>query len=208
MKKDLLVYPYKFTNFEFYKFELDKFKYNIKLDLSFSNKKFRNSWKSSNFRKNYSPKNFYQLVMLKNELFKNDPIVLNLNGDEKNLWTTYVKFLIKKKNLKEIIIKDADIWGVEIKKNLKWFFSRILEHKLNFDLYFYYLSFFFYKTIFYFLKHRKEFIFSLNGTDEKYIHNFDYSNSIDFKKTKGKKKYAIYLDNGGPYFKGDANPRL
>ena len=102
MKKDLLVvYPYKFTNFEFYKFELDKFKYNIKiLDLSFSNKKFRNSWKSSNFRKSYSPKNFYQLVMLKNELFKNDPIVLNLNGDEKNLWTTYVKFLIKKKKFK------------------------------------------------------------------------------------------------------------
>ena len=59
------------------------------------------------------------------------------------------------------------------------------------------------KFILSFLKHKNEFIFSNTKTSKYYINNYDYSNSLASVKRKTKKKYIVFLDNGGPYFSAD-----
>ena len=63
-KQLLILFPYKFTNFEYYKYELEKFKYKISiLDLSYANKKFvNNAWKSSRHPKVFAPKSLKSLL--------------------------------------------------------------------------------------------------------------------------------------------------
>ena len=63
-KKIIFIFPYKFTNFEYFKFEIKDFerKFKVKiLDLSFANKVFRKVWKSRNNKLAIAPKNFTEL---------------------------------------------------------------------------------------------------------------------------------------------------
>ena len=205
MKKQLLIlFPYKFTNFEYYKYELKKFKYNISiLDFSNANKKFvNNAWKSSRHPKAFAPKNVKSLLKFLRHIIKKRPIILNLNDEEMNLWTILAKFIIKKNNLTEIVISEKSLVLPE-KKNFRWLKKRMIEHRFNFKVYFFYIQFFLGKFILSILKHNKEFIFSNTKTSNYYINNYDYSNSLESVKRKIKKKYIVFLDNGGPYFSAD-----
>ena len=204
MKKQLMVlYPYKFTRFEYYKFELDDYDFKVDiLDLSNSNKKFIKSWKSPRHPKVFAPKNLNSLIKYFNSKIKKKPVILNFNESERNLWTFFVKFLIKKHNLKEIIIKEKN-WNIKTHKNFFWFVKKLKLHGFNFKVYLFYLKNFSLKCLEIFLKHKNEFIFTTQKFSSKYIHNFDYSNSIGYLKSKNKQKFIVYLDNGGPYFTGD-----
>ena len=204
MKKHLMViYPYKFTRFEYYKFELANYDFKIDiLDLSNNNKKFIKSWKSPRHPKVFAPKSFNSLLKYFKSKIKKKPIILNLNESERNLWTFLVKFLIKKNHLKEVVIKEKT-WNIKTQKNFVWIINRIKEHGLNFKVYFFYLKSFFLYFLNKLLAHNNEFIFSTEKFSSKYIHNFDYSNSIGYLKKKNKQRYVLYLDNGGPYFTGD-----
>ena len=95
----LIIYPYKFTNFEHYKLEIGKFKFDTCiLDLSYSNQYFtKNSWKSSRHPKAFAPKNIISLYKFLNPILKRKPIILNYSQNERNLWVLLIKFLIKKK---------------------------------------------------------------------------------------------------------------
>ena len=203
-KQLLILFPYKFTNFEYYKYELKKFKYKISiLDFSYANKKFvKNAWKSSRHPKVFAPKSLKSLLNFFRHIIKKRPIILNLNDEEINLWTILVKFIIKKNNLNEIVINEKS-WVLPIKKNFGWLKNKILEHGFNFKVYFFYIQFFLGKFILSFLKHKNEFIFSNTKTSKYYINNYDYSNSLASVKRKTKKKYIVFLDNGGPYFSAD-----
>ena len=58
-KQSISSFPYKFTNFEFFKYELEKFNFKIKiLELSYSSKRSNKSWKSKRLSGVYAPKNF------------------------------------------------------------------------------------------------------------------------------------------------------
>ena len=119
MKKQLLIlFPYKFTNFEYYKYELKKFKYNISiLDFSHANKKFvNNAWKSSRHPKAFAPQNVKSLLKFLRHIIKKRPIILNINDEEMNLWTILAKFIIKKNNLTEIVISEKSLVLPEKKK--------------------------------------------------------------------------------------------
>ena len=88
--------------------------------------------------------------------------------------------MIKRKQLIEIIIRQIS-FTLPIKKNLRWFIDKLLEHKFNIMVYLFYLRSFFY-SIFLYLKHKNEFLFSNDKKNKRYIHNYDYSNSLNAKK--------------------------
>ncbi len=205
MKRQLMVlFPYKFTRFEYYKFELANYNFKIDiLDLSNHNKKLSRSWKSSRHPKVFAPKNLISLHKYFKSKVEKKPVILNFNASESNLWAFWLKFLIKKHNLKEIVIREK-AWDIKTHKDFSWFLKKLKEHNLNFKVYFFYLRYFFLKffnTLL--LQHKNEFIFTNEKFSSKYIHNFDYSNSIGYLKNKNKQRCVLYLDNGGPYFTGD-----
>ena len=79
-KKIIFLFPFKFTNFEYFKFEIKDFerKFNVKiLDLSFANKKFRKVWKSRSNIFAKAPKNFLELKKT-SKIFNDNPVVINL----------------------------------------------------------------------------------------------------------------------------------
>jgi len=204
-KRILLVYPYKFTNFEFYKYEIKKFKYEvIILDLSNCNKNFtKNSWKSSRYNGVISPTNIKELFFFFKNLDKKNLFVLNFCEEEKNLWVFFVKYFIKKFNLNEIQLEER-IWSFNNLKNFSWLFEKFKFHLLNLKIYFFYFKKYFYSFLYKFLNHNKKYYMTSNNKKFNYIHNYDYSNSLDFKVNLHQhKRYILYLDNGGPYFTGD-----
>ena len=202
MKKNLIIiYPYKFTSFENFKFEINEYKrkYNVKiLDLSFNNKFFLKSWKAVRYKKVIAPKNILELIKTLKSLIKKNTFIINLMQNENNLYTLITKFFLKKKKPVEIVLNDT-AFDYVVKKNLKWFFSKIL--KSNFNVYKFYLKLYAFKFLNFFLIHNNQFMF-FSLYKNKYIHNWDYSNSL-IKKNNNKKRYVLYLDNGGPYFTGD-----
>ena len=102
MKKNLIIiYPYKFTSFENFKFEINEYKrkYNVKiLDLSFNNKFFLKSWKAVRYKKVIAPKNILELIKTLKSLIKKNTFIINLMQNENNLYTLITKFFLKKKN--------------------------------------------------------------------------------------------------------------
>ena len=103
------------------------------------------------------------------------------------------------------------------KKNLRFFLSKILEHKLNLKLYLYYIKEKFFSQLIKCMKFKKIFLLThkdLNLYKPKenvYLincHSHDYSNSLLEKyKNKNKinkKQFIVYFDIGSPYFTGDA----
>ena len=50
-KKIIILFPYKFTNFDLYKWEIDKLNYYKIIDLSFTNNKYSKAWKTPRYKK-------------------------------------------------------------------------------------------------------------------------------------------------------------
>ena len=72
------------------------------------------------------------------------------------------------------------------KKNFSWFFKRIFEHGFNFKVYNFYIINYIFKFFLIFFSIKDKFILTTSNKDSKYIHNYDFSNSINSKKKKTK----------------------
>ena len=92
-------------------------------------------------------KNFLELKKI-SKIFNDNPVVINLLENELNLWTLYIRLIIKKMDSKEIILRDSAFDLHPPKKNLSWFFNRISEHGFNFKVYNFYIINYIFKFFF------------------------------------------------------------
>ncbi len=217
MKKELLfLYPYKFTDFEYFKLEIEKYKklnYKVLInDLSeiIASKSLNKAWKSKRSKAaivQNSILHFYNFLKKK----KKNLVIINLMQNHYNFKSFLILIIIKLLRIKQLFIFDDPPPYISQKKvsRFKWIKSKLKEHKLNYKLYFFYLNFFIFKFLIKLIKNKDEITFSnqkLNKTDTKLINFFDYSNCLEPSNIKPSyKNYCLYLDNGGPYFRGDTD---
>jgi hypothetical protein len=221
MKKIIVLFPYKFTEYYFFRFGFDLLqKKNCEIeihDLSdlFISKKFQREWKVESYKiKNPKFKNilswFYYITQVPSRT-----CIINLtNKNFSSINSFFIKAIL---SIKFFLVFTYDVDDVLIekpKRNFDYIISKIFkEHK--YDIIFY-LNFI--KKIVFFnlskiIKYKKEII--LTNIIEKYqphiknrviknVHSFDYSNFLRSKPNNNiNNKYFVYLDTGFPYFSGD-----
>ena len=110
------------------------------------------------------------------------------------------------------------------KKNIHFFFSRIKEHGFNYKIYLFYLKSYFFGFLYNLMQYEKIYLFSniFYKKNNNFLHNkkkkivkidfnsWDYSNALSIKQNRKKKfakNYIIYIDDGSPYFCGDAHEK-
>jgi hypothetical protein len=226
--KILILFPYPFTEFNYYKFEISKIKQKYKNqvvihDLSqvVISKKFNKEWKTKIEKKT---KKFYSLyTWIKNFLSKKNEKFIIINFIKTiNLNSFLINIFVKLSKNTVLVYHPVDLFSSikPYKKSLNFFLSRVMQHKFNLKVYIFSIQ----KIIFNFLlritKGGKKIILS-NNFDRLVLDNiedvnkdqiininfnsYDYSNCLTYKiKKKLKKKYILYIDNGAPYFAGDA----
>ena len=152
MKKKLIIlYPYKFTNFEYFKFEIEYFKrlgYRVcVVDLSniLQSKKFNNVWKSKKYKYAILPNSIIDVFNL---LKKNkESIVLNFNFSQYKIYNCIILFFIKILKIKQVFIEDRSesrfLQKLKVYKNINWLFFKIKYYKINFTVYSFYLNYYF-----------------------------------------------------------------
>ncbi len=222
MKKTVLfLFPDKFTHFEYCKYELAQLekKYNLKViinDLSnlLNNKKLNSVWKSQRYQKALFFQSMTRWVRFFNKIKKKDIIILHFSGHICNFNGFIIKLCIKLSKKPVFFYKESNP-EIKNKKNISWFVSKFCQHNINYKVYFFYLKDYFFRFLMNFIKCEKNFTlfsdYKNNINDKKNsivkINFFDYSNSLLFvnSRKKTKKKYIIYLDDGGPYFTGDTH---
>ena len=222
-KKILLLFPYKFTEFEYYKFEISKLekKYNFKIvinDLSniLNNKKLNLAWTSKRYQKVLFFRSITEWIHFFNKIKKKNIIIFNFVNNCYNFNSFIIKLYIKLSKKPVFLFQEASIDSI-IKKNTSWLLSNIYHHKFNFRVYLFYLNYYFFYFLMSFFKYKKYFtLFSdyrKNINIKKNliinINQHDYSNSLLFTNNNNnnnkKKKYIIYLDSPSPYFTGDTH---
>lgn len=213
MKKKLIIlYPYKFSNFEYFKFEINYFKrlgYRVCIvDLSniLSTKKFNNVWKSKKYKYAILPNSIIDVFNLLKKNRKS--IIINFNYSLYNIFNCIILFFIKILKIKQIFIEDkAVLKKLKIHKNINWLFSKIKYYKFNFTVYKFYLNNYFSYFLIKLFKLNNFALFTnlkLNDQNAEMINSYDYSNNLVYSKKKNKlKNYCLYIDNGAPYFNGD-----
>lgn len=226
MKKKLLIlFPYPFTEFNYYKFEFSKLKkkYNKQViihDLSgvVISKKFQKEWKTKIEKKTVK---FYSILdwIKKFKILESDKLLIINFIKPINFNSFLINFIINFSKNNIAIYSPIDLFSSikPFKKNFNFFFTRAIQHKLNFKVYLFSLKNLFYNYILKISRKGKKIILSNNfdklllKNDEKNtsikidFNTYDYSNCIVYKKKKFfKKKYILYIDNGAPYFSGDA----
>jgi hypothetical protein len=221
MKKIIVLYPYKFTKFNFFQFGYDLLEKKIKIeihDLSdlFVTKKFAIVWEvSSYYKKILTFKSFlswflYIIKVPKSTIILNDTFV-NFNS----IYFFLIKLVLSVKGFVVFVYDVLDVVIARPKKNSYYFFHKIfIEHKYDFLFYFNFLK----KILFFnlakiFEYNKKVILTNKNNKIVSYskhiiikgIHSFDYSNFLRKKNIHSKyQKYFVYLDTGFPYFSGDA----
>jgi hypothetical protein len=221
MHKIVVLYPYKFSKYNFFQYgfdQLKKKKIEIEIhDLSnlFISKKFQKLWTAeTNKDGNLKFNNFFSWLLYIINISPHT-VIFNLTNDNFNsIYCFLVKFTLAIRGFTIFIFKVTDVFNVKPKKNFYYFFFKIfIEHK--YDIYFY---FNFFKRIIFtnldkIIKYKKEIIFTNESINKKYhnyskavifksIHSFDYSNFLRIQK-KNTNKYFVYLDCGFPYHLGD-----
>lgn len=225
-KKILLLFPFRFTEFTYYKFEISKLekKYNLKViihDLSniINNKKLNAAWKTKLEKKTLKFSSLISWFCYFNKIRKEKIIIFN-NIATKNLNSFIINLLIKLSKLPVMLYEEENPFPTT-NKNIHWFFSKIKCHGFNYEVYLFYLKFYFFRFLDNFMKHERIYLLSnifykknydsLYGSKiKKFVkidfNSWDYSNALSIKQNKKKnfiKKYIIYIDSGGPYFSGD-----
>jgi len=229
MKKKIhILFPNPFTEFNYTKYELSKLKkrYNTKViihDLSelVLPKKFTQEWKTKIEKKTIKFSSIFSWI--KYFLSKRNENLLIINFVKvTNLKSFLINYFVKLSNHTIIIHSPASIFRSikPYKKDLKFFLKRFYQHKFNLSVYFFGLKKFLFDFIISKIKMPKTIILSNNFEKVKFNHkdldeeklirinfnSYDYSNSLIYKKRKKtNKKYILYLDNGAPYFSGDAH---
>ena len=216
MKKKLIIlYPCKFTEFEYFKFEIENYKkldYEVNvIDLSniVFNKTLNKVWKTKRYKYAIVPNSILEFYFyLKRN--KENSIILNFSAFTYTVKINIILFIIRLLKIKQILIYDSHPsynWRQKWKKK-DWFISKLKNHKLNFKVYFFYFNFFISKFLFIFMKNFYEACFTClklkNIKRAKLFNSYDYSNTLKYLKIKKiSKNYCLYLDNGYPYFAGD-----
>ena len=230
MKKKILLilHPYKFTEFTYYRYELSHFKkkkYKIIVhDLSqlVSNKDYDKVFKTRIYKKSLVFYSIYSWLKEFNRLRNNHKDILIydfLHFGEQNLKAFFIQVILKHSNLPILKHNMSDIATLKVKKNLKFFINKIKYHNLNIGIYFYSLKEIFFSFLISILRFNKLYLM-VNKINKKnklsykknYIlgHSFDYSKNLIRKEkpsNKNIKKYILYFDSGVPYFGGD-NPAI
>ena len=226
MKKTLLVlYPYKFTEFTYYRFELfylEK-KKNFKViihDLSnvVSNKKYNVVWKAKREKKAIQISSLFSWIREFNKIKKAKNVLIYdlLDYGNLNFQVFIIKLFLKFSNHSVLKHGIEEVVSWKAKKNLKYFLNKIFEHKFNFAMYFNKIKENIFLSLIKLIKFNKIFLL-VNKKFGKFknkknihlvkCHSLDYSNYL-LEKNKNlnkinKKKYIVYIDNSLPYFAGD-----
>ena len=226
--KILILFPYPFTEFNYYKFEISKIKkkYNKQVvihDLSqvVISKKFKKEWKTKIEKRT---KKFNSLFSwIKNFLSKKNEKFLIINFIKTiNLSSFLINIFVKLSKNTVVVYHPVDLFSSikPYKRSLNFFLTRIIQHKYNLKVYIFSIKKIIFNFILKRIKKSKTIILSNNfnklvldnieDTDKEKIikvnfNSYDYSNCLTYrKKKKSKKKYVLYIDNGAPYFSGDA----
>ena len=221
-KKLLVLWPYTFTEFDFYKEEYDHLekRLNSKIiihDLSnfLYNKKINDIWLTK------KKKNVHRFFSLRSWIkhFRNinkSNILLYNNIPIDNFKTLIVNLFVKSSNIPVLTHIYNDVAIFKTKKDSNYFLNKIKENIFRFGSYSYYIKQFIFKYINQYIKYKKHLIVKYGYTNTKNLssekiifidsHAQDYSKYLikKNKKTKNyKKNYIVYLDTPGPYFVDD-----
>jgi len=221
MHKIVVLYPYKFTKYNFFQYSFDllkKKKVKIEIhDLShlFISQKFQKMWTAANHKeRNLKFKNFFSWLLY---IINISPrtIIFNLTNDNFNsIYCLLIKLTLSIRGFTIFTFKVTDIVDVKPKKNFNYYFFKIfIEHKYDFIFYLNFLKKIIFINLDKIIKYRKEIILTNQDIKKKFynyskriifkrIHSFDYSNFLRIQK-KNTNKYFIYLDVGFPYHLGD-----
>ena len=227
-KKILILFPYPFTEFHNYKFEIARLKkeYGIEViinDLSHivSNKHFNKAWKTRIESQSIKFKSLFSWFKYFNKIKKEKIFIYNYIPNN-NFVSFVINLIIRFSNLPVIIYLPVDPFYYYEKKSTKFFLSRFLEHGFNLKIYWFGFKSFLFRSLIKIKKYNLAILFSNNFSkvkidkiisDKVYKVNFnthDYSNSLlhiqkNDENKKFEKNYIIYLDNGAPYFSADAH---
>ena len=223
MKTFLILYPNKFTEHDAYKYEifyLEK-KKNCKViihDLSSisSNKEYDDVWKTKREKKSIIFPSLMSWIIEFNKIKRKKNILVwdFLDYGQLNLRIFVVKLFLMFSKLPVLKHGIQEVAAWEPKKNLQFFLSKILDHKLNLKVYLFSFKEKFFSTLIKLIKFNKIFLLTnKNSNSPEYKkniflvkgHSFDYSNSLLEKHNNSKRlknKYIVYLDVGIPYFPG------
>lgn len=222
MKKIVFVCEYPFTEHNSFKMEIKDLRsrgINIEInDLSqiIYGKNFSSHWKTKLETKTLKFCSllewfaYFRKLDKKETIFWNNIKAFNLNG-------FIIELILRTGNLIVIQHFFFDIFSTTQKKTFKFIIDRIRYHRLNIWPYLYFLKIKIYKFFLNLFPFKKVYFLSNNfdsvmkvSKDVSKSHkvdfnSYDYSNYLLFKQDFGKneKKYAIYIDGGGPYFSGD-----
>ena len=224
MKTLLILYPYKFTRFEYFRFELSYYeeKNNYKViihDLSniLANKKLNNVWKDKSEKKAIKFFKLREWIHEFNKIKKTKDLLI-FDHVQKDSFSAFIIELFLMSSNKPILRQDQKVAAEWVpKKNIKYFFEKIIQHKFNIKVYLFAIKSEFFDILIKCLKLKKLFLMTNKDLDAGSLkenisliksHSTDYSHSL-LKKYKNsieenKKNFIVYLDDGGPYFTGDA----
>ena len=223
MKTLLILFPYSFNEISYFQFEifyLEK-KKNYKIiihDLSniVTNKQFNKAWKSKKEKRAIKFTSLISWIHEFNKIRKKKNILIYDLINKDNFKSFVIKLLLMLSN-RPILRREASYTELcAPKQNLRFFLSKVLEHKLNLKIYSYYIKEKFFSLLVKCMKFKQIFLMThkdLNLYKRKEnvhlinCHSVDYSNSL-LEKYKNqnkinKKQFIVYFDNGFPYFTGD-----
>lgn len=227
-KKILILFPTPFTEFNYWRFEISKLENKCKAkviihDLSrlIIKKNFQQEWKARVNKKSFKFNSLYS--WLKHFLSRKNENLLVINFIEVSNFNSFIiNFFVKISNHTIVIHSPANIFRSikPYKKNLNFFYQRLKQHKFNTKLYLFSIQ----KLLFNYLLNKirspktlvltnnfKKIAYNFKNIDKKKIqevnfNSYDYSNSLVYFKTRPlRKRYILYIDNGAPYFTGDAH---
>lgn len=227
-KKILILFPNPFTEFNYFKFEINKLENECKLkviihDLSklVLKERFNQEWKTKMYKKSFKFSSI--LVWIKYFLSKKNENFLVMNFIKVTNFNSFlINLFIKFSHHTIIVHSPASIFRSvkPFKKNLNFFLKRVNQHKLNMNVYLFSFKKFIFNYIIKKINSPKTIILSSNFKKIAFKHeeveedklvkvnfnSYDYSNSLVYqKKNLSRDKYILYIDNGAPYFSGDAH---
>tara|TARA_B100002051_G_C16722843_1_gene633510 strand:+ start:641 stop:1837 length:1197 start_codon:yes stop_codon:yes gene_type:complete len=217
----IFLYPYPFTEFDYYNYELvfleKKNKYKIIIhDLShiLSKKKLNESWNTKIYNQSIKFKSIYDWMVQLNKAKKQNKVYIYDTIDIFSFKAFIIKLLIKFSKLPVIQhqLEENAIWSP--KKNLKYYFKKVIFHNFRLNVYFIAIKNFLFKKLINQIRYNKLFLMTNHLPENsnkkniffKSFHSRDYSNAIIGAKTSSNlnsKKKIIYIDSGSPYFGGD-----
>ena len=221
-KKIIFLFDAPFTEFSSFRMEtkiLKKKKINFELhDLSYliAGKKYASEWKMKIDKKTIK---FFSLILwIKyfNRKCNNNTIIWT-DIKTYNFHSFIIELVLRLSKMTIIYPYFYDIFSKPLKKkSFDFIAKRIIYHQFRLGPYIYFfknkifnflISFFKYKNILFLSNNSKEIKYTNVHYKKKTnidFNSYDYSNFYTYKNKKNiKKKYAIYLDSGGPYIGGD-----